>query len=761
MAVKKGTTVPPISKSVMLGGLTICFSCDELPAVIAPSTILSRCVLSLFAISIASCGTANDLAAVFGSNRSVELQIQFPQGEQVLTGHDLSAKKYAFNRRTMVDAYKEVGDRNPKWDEQAIEFLDEVAKYFSGVEQGPCEKQVRQDGQSVMELGCTDPLVKYCHARMLIADQPSTATLGKAIQMVEEAYPLLVIRRYPANRCFAAADRLRRHYDDLVKKNGRKSDRGKEKKYFDECWRHSLQMILQDDHRDAGTLVIADNVMAFYRVIPSKVRGNYFFTAKKFEKQSPWLVNVIGGEMHIDKAWEGRGGGWGYDVTQEGWDEFGDHLRRAENCFTRAWKLTEDRPQPAAGMITVSMGAGENPNREMQQWFERAINAQLDYSPAYHRLLRGLMPRWHGSHQQMLQLGRLAMQTERFDTGVPYMLCEATWRVLDDLHNDQGDDLLDDDRLREDVMQVCRRYIDFLESQQCDTDWWQTVLLGFCYLTEQWDTAKELIDRLDKQLDDNALARFPLQRKRVVSEVLMRRGLHHERIAEAMQAIRDERRGEAIVAIESLLEDEDGDLDEDVVAALRDRLQAVRWEVAFEKGDEVDLATGDDLAGWNALAGKWVRRPTGAIRGEAAGEGLLLRCNANFGDRWILSGELVRGGSSSSKRTAGVYLYAGRQREHAVLYSPAYEWLSYGWIGNLSSHERPFRPKSDVVPFEIHFDRGTIDVWLDYRHLVNDYSLKAYDSDQARQIVLGTAISYGDAVLTYRNLAIRRGETAD
>ncbi|MFG0267081.1 MAG: hypothetical protein ACF8AM_18310 [Rhodopirellula sp. JB055] len=40
----------------------------------------------------------------------------------------------------------------------------------------------------------------HCSARMMLEREPSAATTGKAIQMIEEAYPLLVIRGYPANR---------------------------------------------------------------------------------------------------------------------------------------------------------------------------------------------------------------------------------------------------------------------------------------------------------------------------------------------------------------------------------------------------------------------------------------------------------------------------------------------------------------------------------------------------------------------------------
>lgn len=683
-----------------------------------------------------------------------ELPISFPPDQEVVTVLDWSEQKYEFNRGTMIDAYQTHGDRNPKWDEQAIDFLDDVARFFSGLERTNCESKPRGVGSDVIELGCKDPLVIYCSARMMLEGEPSAATTGKAIQMIEEAYPLLVIRGYPANRCFAAADRLRNHYGNLPDDNEHKHAKAKAKKYFDKCWSHSLQMILQDDPSNPGTLVIVDNVMKFFGDIPANVRGNYFFTAKKLEKESPWLVNLIGGELHLDKAWEGRGGGWAYDVTQEGWEEFGDHLQRARNCFTRAWKITPDRPQPAAGMITVAMGSSDHPQQEMQLWFERAVKAQLNYLPAYHRFLRGLMPRWHGSHGTMLQVGRQAVETDRYDTDAPYMLCEAVWRILQDFQNDEGEAFLSQPGLFDEIETVCNRYIEYREEHECDTRWWKTVLLGFCYLTERWDKAKVLLDDLDKELDENALKRFPLQRESVVASVLMHRGPQRDPIGLANQAIEERQFAEAIVQLEALLEHED--LPEDLASLLRDRLQMVRWIVAFESGEEVSLLSGKGLHGWKTVSGKWISRPTGAIRGEAAGEGLLLECTAQFGNHWILGGDLVRGGSSGSKRTAGVYLYDGRSREYSIVFSPTYKWLTFGRLENLDVNEQSFRPKSDVVPFEVHFDDGVIDVWLDHRKMVSGYSLSGYNADQRLQIVLGTVAHYSEAVLTYRNLTIRR-----
>lgn len=516
-------------------------------------------------------------------------------------------------------------------------------------------------------------------------------------------------------------------------------------------------MIVQDDSSNPESLPVVDSVLRFFHTMPLKIRGNYFFTAKKFEKESPWLVNVIGGELHLDKAWAERGGGWGYNVSDSDWEGFAEHLKRAENCFKRAWKICPERPHAATGMITVSMGASENPHEAMQEWFQRAIDAQLDYSSAYHRMFSGLRPRWHGTHEQMLQLGRLAASTERFDTDVPYMLCESLWRILHDFQNDEGDGFLRENEVFDEVESVCRKYIDQYQQQDCESPWWHTVLAGFAFLDERYELAKDQINELDGELNEETLSRFPLSHDAVISKVFRNVGPKRDAIAAIDEATQKTDYGNAMVLIESLLK-QDG-LRPQVTSSLRSDLQAAKWLIQFASGEEVSLLPEKDLAGWSVLSGKWISRHTGALRGESGESnrnGLVTICQADFGQRWVLTGEIARGGGRASHGMAGVYLYEGRDRKYSFVYNHASQWMSYGPIGELSTNERRFVPKSIVVPFEIRFDQGEINVWLDYRELVKKYKLAGYDPEAELTIAIGTVIEHDGTVLTYRNLKVKR-----
>jgi len=80
-------------------------------------------------------------------------------------------------------------------------------------------------------------------------------------------------------------------------------------------------------------------------------------------------------------------------------------------------------------MIKVLMGVGgSDGDLSLRDWFDRAVEAQMDYEPAYNSLLWALTPRWGGSHGKMYQFGLECLATKRFDTCVPEKLIQI---VLD------------------------------------------------------------------------------------------------------------------------------------------------------------------------------------------------------------------------------------------------------------------------------------------------------------------------------------------
>jgi hypothetical protein len=134
-------------------------------------------------------------------------------------------------------------------------------------------------------------------------------------------------------------------------------------------------------------------------------------------KSFEWLTHVFEGEYRVMEAWKERGGGYAPTVSEKGWEGFATHSAAARKNFTRAWELRPDLPLAPSRMIYVAMG--DSGAEEMRVWFDRTIAAQVDYPKAWSDMRWGLRPRWHGSLEAMLALGKTAVDTGRFDTDVP------------------------------------------------------------------------------------------------------------------------------------------------------------------------------------------------------------------------------------------------------------------------------------------------------------------------------------------------------
>jgi len=137
-----------------------------------------------------------------------------------------------------------------------------------------------------------------------------------------------------------------------------------------------------------------------------------------------WAKLTLLGIGEIEMAWLRRSSKWASAVTDEQWQGFVEHLEKAREHLQKAWEMDPSRPEAAGHMITVAMG-GSIGEDELRQWFDRSVQAQFDYYPAYNKMLWALRPRWCGSHQHMLAFGLACASTNRFDTGVPAYLFHA------------------------------------------------------------------------------------------------------------------------------------------------------------------------------------------------------------------------------------------------------------------------------------------------------------------------------------------------
>lgn len=134
--------------------------------------------------------------------------------------------------------------------------------------------------------------------------------------------------------------------------------------------------------------------------------------------------HITAADHAIKMAWKARGGGWANSVTPAGWKGFQDWLTEAERHLEAAWKIDPDEPRAGELMITVCMGLGGD-RQKMETWYDRSLKADPDHFDAAARRLYFLYPRWHGSHQEMVDFGRQCLATENWRGGIPFTLVFA------------------------------------------------------------------------------------------------------------------------------------------------------------------------------------------------------------------------------------------------------------------------------------------------------------------------------------------------
>jgi thiol-disulfide isomerase/thioredoxin len=146
----------------------------------------------------------------------------------------------------------------------------------------------------------------------------------------------------------------------------------------------------------------------------------------------PFLVLMLQGTLAYRRAWDARGSGYAYNVTEEGWKGFGENIKEAQAALVKAWELHPEIPQVADLMIDSSRGDAA----ACRLWFDRAVAAELDYMTAYDSYVFTLRPRWGGSLAEMLALAEECRATERHDTDVPLKYVGILFDIADELKED-------------------------------------------------------------------------------------------------------------------------------------------------------------------------------------------------------------------------------------------------------------------------------------------------------------------------------------
>jgi hypothetical protein len=339
-----------------------------------------------------------------------------------ISPREAKQSRLEWNLKTLVGAYQDSGNTDPKWDEPVTNALIEFARTRSlstGTDEDVATV-IATNCEAAVKAGCDDPMVRYLYIKFVMSQTNSPKDFSDAFCKVEadmeqSAYPPIrkfyaalraqqqLYYAFPTNYdrqlAFELAQRINDNLADTVNDKATPPE-----EVYDACHEGLYQMSGSDE---------------WYTNCYNRIATPLFANWPK--ESVSWLVK---GEAEVKMAWFARGGGYANTVNDEGWKLFREHLDKAENAFNHAWKLNSKDERIPFNMVQLELGQGKGRDR-MELWFQRGMTLRTNYYDLCSRKLYYLAPKWYGSIDDMLEFGRECIQNTNWGGNVPLIMLDV------------------------------------------------------------------------------------------------------------------------------------------------------------------------------------------------------------------------------------------------------------------------------------------------------------------------------------------------
>lgn len=334
--------------------------------------------------------------------------------------------EYAWQRETIVGAWERSGEKDPRSDAAVREALELAARRFSP---GPYatrgERWKLEDAlRKATEAGCKDPLVLYLWANNY-ESLGSSQTLA-IIQQYKDAAQGMERSGYPAIRKAWAFARAAKAQGQIVWPKPKRKGRGAGADWLDKAISVFGEAAgdprvppanlgaLAETIEEAGLAADGDRAPSWERLRAALERAR---------PDSP-LLHALEGRFWTAYAWDARGSGYAPEVADEGARLHRERLGRARASLERALEKDPRFALACRHMITVCLGEGAGPE-EILRWLDRTLGADPDDLDACEIALEAIEPKWGGTPDGMLDLGRRLAATGNWDGRLPLVLVRA------------------------------------------------------------------------------------------------------------------------------------------------------------------------------------------------------------------------------------------------------------------------------------------------------------------------------------------------
>jgi len=482
--------------------------------------------------------------------------------------------------------------------------------------------------------------------------------------------------------------------------------------------------------------------------------------SRQFEGKFPWLALVLKGEYHVKEAWKSRGQGYAHTVTPEGWHGFSRHLAEARTALTSAWELRPDLPLAPSRMVNVAMGdAGAG---EMRLWFDRTLAAQIDHPNAWTQMRWGLRPRWHGSQEAMLALGKTALDTGRFDTDVPRRLFDVVSDLEQDLELPLGEHIYG----RRDIWPLLRQmYEGYIASpaQAGSIDGWRSTYAVVAHLAGHDEVARRQLEALNWQPWRYNLTKWGLDLSLLPEQVAALTSTAGGDVRQAESAYQEGDLEKAADLFQRL----SGRLSKDAQALgfIRHRLAVIGVEQRLQAGEWVSVLPGatNDL-NWQLHCGEFLSAAPDELEIKCDRFGHLLWSRVRTGPNFVVRGEFEVLETSSGDFQAG--LVFGLPDGDGELWH-SFRIKRNGTEKDIASLGIAWTVNQTIRPAELQADRNAFEIRIFGRHfgafvngkeLFRDVPLaqRVKVAGERQVLGLGAFNDMNETAIRYRKLELRR-----
>jgi tetratricopeptide (TPR) repeat protein len=319
-------------------------------------------------------------------------------------------------------AYRERSADKDNARENAEQFLSDYLDCTAGLQPIPDWEQTRSRGEAALAAGAANPVIRMALAEMW---QWLPEKQQAALEALDQTAGELQASEYPPLLAMLA----RYHAWQTGSRIGapQRETQAREYLFCDAV----IDLLAEEMDNPRGHMVYAALYTPHSRLSDT---SRYALVLGALERgaRDTFSMHMLAGRIYQNLAWKARGEGFAHEVTEEGWRTFHRLLPQAAGHYMRAWTLDPTSPSPPTAMISVARAGGDD-RWSAREWFSVATRTRMDYPVAYNDFRYAITPRWGGSYPQQLAFARSCLDTNRWDTIVPWYAMRVLYEMQKEL----------------------------------------------------------------------------------------------------------------------------------------------------------------------------------------------------------------------------------------------------------------------------------------------------------------------------------------